>query len=92
MICFKADHAAFRNWICIEVLWLTIERHGNAQYKSAGQIHKHVGPGESFEDFMEATKQVHKQEAFSYKLGIMKTRGKQEGADVKKILAIAGHC
>ena len=92
MYCFKADHVAFRYWLCKEVLWSTIERNANDLYKSQGKIHKHIATGESFEDWLEAAKQVHRQEAFAYELQIMKTKGKQEGANVKKTLPFhVGH-
>ena len=90
MYCFKTDHVTFRDWLCKEVLWSTIEQNANDLYKSQGEIHKHIAAGESFEDWLEAAKQVHRQETFAYELQIMKTKGKQEGANVKKTLVMVG--
>ena len=88
---FEADHVSFRDWIRVEVLWSNIEKCGLELYISATDIHKHIRPGESFEDFMEVAKQAHRKDAFTHELGITKSKGKQEVSDAKKILAMAGH-
>ena len=74
------------------MLWSTIERNGLDLYLNTGDLHKHIGPGESFEDFMEACKEVHRKDAFPYEIGLMKSKGKQEGADVKNVLGMAAYC
>ena len=71
-----ADHASFREWLRVEVLWSNIEIAGVELFKGHSQIHKQVGPGETFQDFMEAAKLVHRQEAFLYEIGIMRSQGK----------------
>ena len=58
-------------------------------YLNTSDLHKYVGPGEGFEDYMEGCKEVHRKDAFSYELGIFKSKGVQEGADVKKIFGMA---
>ena len=62
-------------------------------YLNTSNLRKHIGPGESFEDYMKACKEVHRKDAFSYELRLLKSKGKQEGADVKKVFGMAAyHC
>ena len=32
-------------------------------YLNTSDLHKHIGPGEGFEDYMEACKEVHRKDA-----------------------------
>ena len=83
---------SFREWIWVEVLWSTIERIGLDLYLNTSDLYKHIGPDEGFEDYMEVCKEVHRKDAFSYELGLLKSKGKQEGADVKKVFGMAAYC
>ena len=74
------------------MLWSTIERIGLDLYLNTSDLHKHIGPSEGFEDYMEVCKEVHRKDAFSYELGLFKSKGKQEGVDVKRVLGMATYC
>ena len=73
------------------MLWSTIERIGLGLYLNISDLHKHISPGEGFENYTEACKEVHRKKTFSYELGIMKSKGKQEGVDVKRVFGMAAY-
>ena len=88
--CFVTDHASFRDWLRIEVLWSIIENAGKNIYKTLSHIHIHIEPGESFTTFLKVAKQQHRQEVFAYELGVMKSQRKGAVAKTQRVLKNAG--
>ncbi|MCO5569949.1 hypothetical protein L7F22_023663 [Adiantum nelumboides] len=63
-----ADHALFREWMRVEVLWNTIEHEAHVLYNSMRDITAKLGAGEMLDFFLDKAKLAHRNDAFQYEL------------------------
>lgn len=81
----------FREWLRVEVLWSTIEHEAQILFNTMNEVCQKIRGGEMLDSYMDEAKQKHRNDAFQYELGLMKSHGKGVGVEIKKALTQAGH-